>query len=446
MFIFAALLMIVLLGCAVGFTYLSNLNPGEITVILGTDLSFTLPAILMVISLILIGLAIGVAVHMLSAMLNGMRGWRRGRKVKKVDEITTIYRTGVARLLSGDLHKGRTLLQKALDRDPRRIDSYLALASVAEQEGNFKEGIEILQRARKYELDNLEVTFKLAALLEKNGQFKDALTLYREMVNQDAKNRRAMRGLRDVCIEMGLWNDALEMQEGIFKVSTTGAKAGTEKRMLIQLRHEVARQQMENGELDPAIATCRDLVKKDAAFTPARVTLGDALLLIGRKEEAVKVFKEGYSALRKSVFLTRLEDIFIDAEDPAPLLAFYRKKIEEKKDDMLLKLHLGRLCLRLEMVDEAMQQLADLETTTLDASELHLLLAEALRRNNNVDAAVSEYQKALKVNNHLSTGFICDSCNTRYSEWHSRCSACSSWDTLNLPERQKIVAAGAEEV
>jgi tetratricopeptide (TPR) repeat protein len=97
------------------------------------------------------------------------------------------------------------------------------------------------------------------------------------------------------------------------------------------------------------------------------------------------------------------------------------------------------------MVDEAIQHLTDLETSGVDFTKLHLLLAEAQRRRNNIEEAVVEYQKALEIDGQLRLGFICEACGAKFSEWHSRCPACKAWDSLTLPERKQIQEAQLAE-
>lgn len=439
--ILIALLVLAFIVFAVGFLYFWGINPGDITVFLTNDISYTLPAAIMLVCVLLIGLLIGNGLHFLSAFFYSFRHWRGGRRLKKAEEVDSIYRSGVGRLLSGDLKKARTLLKKALDRDPSRIDGHLALASVALQEGNTEEGIQLLQKARKLDPKGLEVLFKLATTYEECGRREEAMGIYKELLASEADNRKAMRALRDIQMDLGNWQDALELQKKILKTSKSGVKADTEKQILLQLRYEVARSSLENGDRDQAIEVCRDIIKRDANCTPARVTLGDAYHQAGRDADAIKVYQDGYKALKRSVFLARLEDLYINAEDPAALLAFYRSQMQVDNKDLLLKLYLGRLCLRLEMVDEAMQHLTDLETSGVDFTKLHLLLAEAQRRRNNIDEAVVEYQKALSIDSHLLLGFVCSACGARSTEWHSRCPECKAWDSFSLPERKQIQEA-----
>ena len=443
--IIIALFVLVFIAFASVFLFFWGINPGEVTVFLTSDVSFTLPTALMLICILLIGLLIGTGVHMLSAFLFSFKCWRRGRSNKKSEEITQVYRNGVGRLLSGDLKKAKSLLQKVIERDPGRVDGYLALASVALQEGQEEEGINLLQKARKLDPKGVEVLFKLAATFESAGRQQEAMAVYKELLADDSDNRKAMRALRDIQIELGSFEDALTLQKRILKAASSGPKVDQEKQVLYQLRYEIAQGQLLAGEVDAAIDTCKDIIKHNAGFTPARVTLGDAYQASGRESDAAKVFQDGYRALKKSIFLVRLEELYIHAEDPSALLAFYRGQMQADEEDQLLRLYLGRLYLRLEMVDESMQLLTELESRGIEFTKLHLLLAEGQRRRNNIGEAVSEYQKALGINNHLKLGFVCDSCGARCAEWSYRCPECKKWDTLILPERKQIEDAKVVE-
>jgi len=427
------------------FLYFWDINPDDITVFVTADQSFTSPAPIILVTAVLLGLLLGNGVHILSLGLHSINQWRRKRKLKKEEEVGIIYRDGVARLLSGDLKKARQLLQKALDRDSRRVDIYLALANVALQEGAPAQAIDLLLKARDLDPKSVEVLFKLAATYADSGRPQDAIEVYRELLARDSENRKALRALRDLHIEKNEWQDALGLQKRIVKAAAGGPKAASEKLQMLQLNYEMAYLSLENGEVEQAVSAFRELIKQEADFTPARVSLGDAYRKLNRNAEAAEVYQEGYRIHKKSVFLSRLEELYMSAEDPSALLGFYRTQMSKDDQDLLLKLYLGRLCLRLEMVDEALEQLQAVESSGVDFRQLHLLLAEANRRRNNIDEALVEYQLALGINNHLNLGFVCDSCGDSHESWLSRCPSCGSWDSMVLPERQQIQDARPNE-
>lgn len=436
--IIIALFLFVFVLFALFFLYFWGINPGELTVFFTSDQSFTFPTPIFLIAAVLIGLLLGNGVHILSLFGRSFSGWRGTRQQKRSEETISIYRKGVGRLLSGDLKKARTLLQKALDRDPKRIDIHLALANVAEQEGNLQQAIDLLLKARDLDPKGIEVLFKLAALYRADGRLDDASESYRSLLTMDNENRKALRALRDMQVERLEWEDALTLQKRILKAAAGGPKAQDEKALMLQLRYEIARKQFDQGEVDQAISAFEELIREKAVSTPARVSLGDAYLHKGDIDQAAEVFQAGYLSDKRSVFLARLEDTFMRAEDPSGLLNFYRKQILEDGDDLLLRLYFGRFCLRIEMVDEAIEQLHAVESSGVEFPQLHLLLAEANRRRQQIDEAIKEYRLALNVDTHLNLGFVCEACDSKHSNWQSRCSNCGAFDTLMLPERQQI--------
>lgn len=436
--IIIALFMFVFVLFALLFLYFWGINPGDMTVFFTSDQSFTFPTPIFLIAAVLLGLLLGNGVHILSLFGRSFSSWRGTRQQKRSEETISIYRKGVGRLLSGDLKKARALLQKALDRDRKRVDIHLALANVAEQEGKSQEAIDLLLKARDLDPKGIEVLFKLASVYRTDGRLDDASETYRSLLTMDNENRKALRALRDMQIERQEWEEALALQKRVLKAAAGGPKADAEKALMLQLRYEIAQQKFGKGEVDQAITAFEELINEKSVSTPARVSLGDAYLQKGAIDKAAEVFQAGYLAEKRSVFLSRLEDTFMQAEDPSGLLSFYRKQLLEDADDLLLRLYFGRFCLRIEMVDEALEQLHAVESSGVDFAQLHLLLAEANRRRKQIDEAIKEYRLALHVDSHLSLGFVCESCGATNSGWQSRCGECNAFDTLILPERQQI--------
>jgi lipopolysaccharide biosynthesis regulator YciM len=370
-----------------------------------------------------------------------MKHWRHGRAEKKAREVSAIYREGVGRLLSGDVKKAQSLLQRALERDPARIETLIALASVHLQQGTPLEAVALLQKARHQEGKNVEVLFKLAATYETMGKDEEVCQAYEEILALERDNRKALRSLRDRHMLNQRWRQALELQNRLFKVGVAEHNLPQESATRLALRYEVAGLTFSEGQLDQAKSEFKEILKQDAKFTPAYVSLGDVFRAQRRRDDAVRTWQEGYQAQGKSIFLSRLEDLYMDAEDPASLLAFYRAAVLQSPEDLMLRLFFGKLCLRLEMVDEAFEQLYAVESAGVDSPQLHLLLAEAHRRRNRIDESINEYKKALGVTSKLRLAYVCDHCGEQTPDWQSRCPDCGSWGSFSLSDRKAIQAA-----
>lgn len=423
------------------FLYFWGLNPHMVTVFYLPEQSLTYPAAMIVVSCVILGLAIGFGIHAYSTISHWVKHWQRDRTEKKQREISTIYREGVGRLLSGDLKKARVLLLKALDRDPRRVDTLIALASLSAQEGNPAEGLDRLRKGRDIDPKSREVLFKTAAILEETGADEEAIATYKELIELDRDNRKALRSLRELFIKHARWQEALETQRQVLKAGPGANRMEEEKDRLIFLRYEAARQLLAAGHPDQSKSELKDILKQKADFTPARVSLGDTYAALGRGDDAVKTWQNGYRKLRKGVFLERLEDFFMQREDPSSLLNFFRGLTIEQGDDLLFRLFYGKLCLRLEMVDEAKEQLQAVESSGVESSQVHLLLAETYRRTREGEKAISEYQKALGISKRLRFNSVCENCQEVSVEWDSRCHACGSWGTMALVDSKAFQAA-----
>ncbi|MBE0598875.1 MAG: DUF1049 domain-containing protein [Desulfuromonadales bacterium] len=444
MTVMAFLLLIILF--LVSFLYFSGLNPQEITVYYLPDQSVTFSVAIIVIGCIVLGLILGYLAHLYTTVSHLLKHWKRDREEKRGREVAVIYREGVLRLLSGDLKKAHAQLQRALDRDPSRLETYIALATVHVQEGDPQEGITVLQRARSLDPRSLEVLFKLAATYEETGRSEEAMRVNQEILVIEGDNRRALRSLRDLQIRRNDWKEALELQKRLIKASSGTRRHEEEKEKLHYLRYEVAQLELAAGNSEQAINECKEISKEAPAFVPARVTLGDAYQAQNRTAEAANVWQTGYRELGRSIFLSRLEDLYVAVEDPATLLGFYRSALLEKGDDLMLRLFFGKLCLRLEMVDEALEQLYTVESAGVDFPELHYLLAEAHRRRNRLDEAISEYKKAVGGNHRPQLTYQCESCGATTPGWQSRCGDCGTWGSLTLASRLLLTNARPPEL
>lgn len=423
------------------FLYFLGLNPHLITIFYLPEQSLTQPAAIIVITCIVIGLILGFGAHIYSTAAHWLKHWNRDRSEKKQREIGVIYREGVGRLLSGDLKKARGLLKKALDRDPKRVETLIALASLAGQEGTPLESLDLLRKASEIEPKSMEVLFKTAAIQEELEKDEEAIATYQALITLEKDNRKALRHLRDLYIKHNRWQEALESQRQVLKAGPGANRIVAEKELLLFLRYEVARQAINNGSPADAKSELKDILRQKADFTPAQVSLGDTYAAMNRGDDAVKVWQEGYRKQSKSVFLERLENYFMKREDPSSLLNFFRSQVIEQGDDLMFRLFYGKLCLRLEMIDEAKEQLQAVESSGVNSSQLHLLLAETYRRSRESELAINEYQKALGISKRLHLNFACEACQHISPEWNSRCPSCGEWNTIGLVDRKVIQEA-----
>lgn len=425
------------------FIYFSGLNPQMVTIFYYPGESITSSLAVIAVGCILIGVFIGFVLYLLSALRQMIKNWKADRQERRNREVISIYREGVSRLLSGDMKKARLHLQRALDRDPTRIETYLAMANVHVQENQLEEAVALLGRARNVDPRSLEVLFKLATVFESLQRWDDAAQTYREILGKAESNRKALRALRDLRMRAGEWKESFELQKKILKFAEGTSRQQEEERRMLSLRYEVACQGLsgDEKELKSAKAALQEMVNDAPDFLPAHVSLGDALRRLGAPLEASSVWEDGYRSLGRGVFLERLEALFLDEGDPATLLSFYRDFVREKGNDLMLRFFYGKLCLRLEMIEEGLEQLQLVESSGVDYPQIHLLLAEGHGRRGRLDVAIQQYKKALGGTSRLAIGYVCDACGEENPEWQSRCPACGEWASLSVVGRQSLRGA-----
>jgi lipopolysaccharide biosynthesis regulator YciM len=424
------------------FIFFSSLNPDSMALFFWFDRQLDVSPAVLVVGCVLFGLVVGYLFHLYGATTYFVRDWRRKREDKRTRGVDDLYRQGMARLISGDYKKARRLLQRAHGQNAGRIDVLLALGRLCQAEGVAAEGLEFLLRARKQAPEQLEVLFELARCQLAAEQGDEALASYRSILVLEPDNPEALRRLRELHIKAERWNEALELQKRLVKKAGTAA----ENLILAGLRLETARLALEDSQLDAALGELKALVREQPDFVPARVLLGDVHRSRNAAADAAAIWQEGYRRFGEAVFLARLEDLAMATEDPAELLAFYRTVALDRPEDLLLRLYYGKFCLRLEMVDEALEQLAEIEKSGADFPQLHLLQAEAHVRRKRLEESVREFRRVVAFDGRLGFSFDCDACSAHTGPWVARCPQCGAWGSSNLAGRELIKTPPAGDV
>ena len=91
----------------------------------------------------------------------------------------------------------------------------------------------------------------------------------------------------------------------------------------------------------------------------------------------------------------------------------------------------ARLCLRLKMINEAIDTLNTLFADRLDFKGLHKAMPEAYIHRGEMENAVEEFRKAFPAG-HAYIPFICTNCQAKKVEWVNLCVNCNSWDTISV--------------
>ena len=137
-----------------------------------------------------------------------------------------------------------------------------------------------------------------------------------------------------------------------------------------------------------------------------------------------------------------MEDLYIDRRDPGVILKIYRRILDISPKNNLIEFLYARLCLRLEMIDEAIDMLNTLVAEGADFKGLHKAMAEAYIHRGQMEKAVEEFKTPSLQS--MSTSLSCDNCQAKKVEWSDFCDTCFSWNTINVRKEDFLHGESAE--
>ena len=197
------------------------------------------------------------------------------------------------------------------------------------------------------------------------------------------------------------------------------------------LLHEAGRTELAHGRPAAALGYLRGALRLDRDFLPALVALGDAHDAAGDRREAVRAWERAAETHPALPLLARLEHAYREDGRPSRMIAVYQDAIARTGDDVVLAVALGRVYLELEMLDEAADQLENVEMRAPDLPLVHAYLGAVFERRGEPTAAFEEYRRALRLGHAFEWPHACTACGAGVAGWRERCERCRRWNTVH---------------
>ncbi len=301
----------------------------------------------------------------------------------------------------------RRKARDAVAEDPSNLPALVALAEDHERMGRVEEAITVLERIRAHDRGNLVAAEKLRDLLAERRRWKEAAGLQEEILKR--------RGITDP-------HDP-EYQRWVGMIYTRGLP-------LLQ-----SRRWREAAEL------FRSVVKKERTFVPAYLQLGEAYRVGGSAARAERIWARAFAITRHSVFLQVLERLYMEQEQPHRLIDFYHRAILRYEGDPLLQFALGKLYLRLEMLEEAEDQFRRLTEIAPSFAPAHVAVAQIAERRGDLRSALEHYRHAVDLAAVSLGEFRCTGCGAARAQWADRCDQCGRWNSLGDSLRTAVASS-----
>ncbi len=421
------LLFLLFVVILVAFSYISVLNGQHIQFFY----SATRQVEVTVSELAILAFSLGAAMVILGTMVKDVtlasKNWKEKREKQRKDAARARVAKAAGLYQRGMQDDAAAELQKSLSVNPDDREALELLANVEIERGNLLEAVKALTRVKQIDPSDITVYLRLAGLYREMNDLDSALSLLQRIEASEGENLRAWEGIRDIHIRRREMIPAYAMQKKILKLKGKTASAG-DKALFDSLRYEKAVRRMEEGFTDDAERRLRELIKDQPFFTAAYLALSEHLRGRGSLEEATEILLSGYRATRNAAFLIRLEDLGVETENPEATIAVCLDLLREFPSSFDLNLFLGKFYLRLEMNDEALEQLLKAEMLDPECESVNVLLAEALRRRGRYESACQHYQRAIGYRRRYLIPFRCTGCGQTTIKWTARCSSCGIWN------------------
>jgi lipopolysaccharide biosynthesis regulator YciM len=436
------LLLIIILIVISLFCWLSLLNPVDVEFhffgeVIPTDLST-----LMISSFVLGAMLVFISTLTRDAK-RAIEGYQKSRQKKKGESLKEDLNRGMDDFLRGNLAKAKAHFVEVLKRDPSQIDLYFRLSEIALKEGNEEEALHWLERARLIDMRNVDILLREAELYQRMKRFDEAIRTLNRAIGMDDTNLKALRSLREIYLDSRRWEEAIRAQKSILKF-IKGKQAEEEETLFyLGLKYERARDLLNQGgeeSLESALKEAKEILRERKTFQPGFVLLGDIYLRMGRWASAGKVWGKSFTRFKSVIFILRLEELYLSREDPSTLLRIYQRALAKNPEDWVIGFFYAKLCLRLEMLDEALEEIDEISLRQKDFPALHRLLAEIYLHKKDFGRAAQEFEKTFELSRTSYLPFRCTTCERESREWIAYCPQCRQWSTYTIKEDEKTTA------
>lgn len=360
----------------------------------------------------------------------GLAKWRSERKERRRKEAYDLFEKAKLYEMKGEPEKAEEYFNRVIRSVPDMEEPYLLLADMHAARGEPGKAIEAL------DLGERRLGKKEAILLKKvkiHHVQKDLDAVERDLldvVKIKGSSLEALGALRDLYIGRKAWAQALEMEEKVRKQ----IKTREEDQRFLGLRYESAKERFRKDDpklYEQVLKDLREIISDNKRFIPAYTLSAEVYKNTGKLNDAGRVYGRGFAKTGHIVFLRQLEDLYIDRGEPGVILKIYRRLLEVAPRNQLLMFFYARLCLKLEMIDEAIDVLKTLLAEEKEFRGLHRAMAEAYIHRGKFEDAVKEFSQAFPMS-QAYLPFYCVKCQAVKEEWTDFCETCSSWNTINI--------------
>ena len=393
------------------------------------------------------GLLLGVflAAFLPTATLSLIQSVRRDlavrserRETRRRESVERADRRAVDLQADGQWRRAEEELQVVLADRPEDFSALLRCGEVLRHQGRHTEALEIHRRATVLYPQSIALLYQLAEDYQAQGQPEVAEEVrHRALRELPGLGLKLLRRQRDEALEQRRFLEAAELHERIQALIGGGASGEGERSITLGLTYQRGVALLEEERNGEAAELFRQLLADEPRFIPAAIMLGETELLSDRPDAAVAVWREGFERTGSPIFLQRIEDHFIEGEQPEKAIETLWSLIGQadqspEANDLLPRFYLGRLYYRLEMLDEALKVLESVRERVGSSPTYHFLIARIHQRRGDHRRALEAGITCAHQLGVRDAEYQFRVCAASYPDWHDRCDRCGAWNSVEL--------------
>lgn len=421
------------------FGYLSLFNGKEIELFLSRTTSIHTTASAVVIASFILGMLLMALVSLVREASRIYRDWQIKNQTNKESLSVSLVEKGNFELMKGDAEKAKSYFIDAIAKNPFNIKAHIRLSESYLMLKDNPGALKILLKIKYQDPENIPLLLLLYRVYALTKELNSMIDVGKKLVSIEEENIHFLSLLRDAYIAAEKAEEAYRTHKIIMKLAK-GTQDYKEQRLRLgELKYKYAVAILQSGDADLALKKLGDVKKLNPEFVPAYITSGETLLKNkGDMEKAIEEWEAGYAMTHNAVFLIRMEDIYLEHDNPFELIRFYRRLLSDGPDDLLTRIMFAKLLLRLEMVDDASEQLSYLDNKWIRIPSTEILNAELLAKRGDYSSAYKKLKSTQAGGIQLKFPYVCPHCGHEAFVWTAECQACKSAGSLTLKTSKEL--------
>ncbi len=430
------------------FEYLYALNPQRVPLHYAPGKLYVIHnyLIIYIFAAFLIGIAIILIINVLKDSIVQIKNIFYKRKQYIKTELDNSVNRAFEAYVKGQYDKGIDLIKKYLINYPNNIGAYLLLVKIYKHKGNIKEAENALNKALEIEKENVTALNEAGNLYKLTKDYDKAVFYFNKAFEYSSDDLYAISQLKDIFIKKEEWKNAYRMSKLFLSQSKDKDINKKEEQVMLGLKYEFGKYLLESeNDTVRSMKRFNQVLSQDKNFVPAYLSLGDALIKKGKINEAFELWEKAFLRTSNLAIAIKIEDVSIKTNHPENIIRFYQELIYDNPERWEYRLFLGKLYIRLEMIDDAIEILSLIPANIFKDNTLNLLLAECYFKRGKYNDASVNFRKALKSSYPVKLPFVCSNCGHTSYNYSSICPSCNKWNTYNIKTAGTLYETAAKD-